>query len=141
MIFRTFLIGAILSLPMPALASRSYQATDYLLRTVEAKCLGERIFVSYLTWHRLGSEGLKEIRVGKKRVPAADLRAIEARLEGRRLIGVSIDGCRRTRNGDVRVWFSVQPDHPDPTRGKFSVSQSFYVRNGRVEFHVRQPVD
>lgn len=130
------------SVHSPALSSRDYNYPDFVLHTIEGQCNGDRIFAEFSTWARgRESVGLQKVEVGPNRLSSAELRTIESQFRGKRIVEVSIVGCRRTSQGDNRVWFTVESEHPDPTTSALPISKSFFVRAGRLEFHEKAPVD
>ncbi len=137
------LAGAIqLTLSAPCYSSVDYKYPEYVTHSLHAECNGERVQASFSTWHRGDAPvGLKSVQVGGKRLSPAELRRIEVQFGGKRIVKVSIVGCRLTSKGGNRVWFTAESERPDPTTNALPVNISFYVRNGRLEYHETAPID
>lgn len=138
---RRLVAGTVAAIAMPVTASVPYQPGSSQIHMIVAECEGEIVNVVFTIRgdrHQIGLNSLSVNGVGLKPTEIAKANAL---LAGQQLAELEFLGCRRTQQGDVRHWLQLEPSITPANAHDLTRSKWFYVRNGKIEVHERQPVD
>ena len=137
----TLLATSVISGETSVFANVPYQGSTSDIRSIAVDCLGEKVVIDFVRRSNQLTSGLRSININGSILSPAEIAKANQLLEGQKLSAVEFMGCRKTKQGDIRHWISLEPPITARNANQVSRSKRFYVRHGKVEIHERQPVD
>jgi hypothetical protein len=130
-----------ISIGTASLANVPYQGSTSDVQSIAVVCSEQEVNIAFVRRSDRIASGLQSVRIGGESLASAEIARANALLQGQKLSAVTFMGCRKTRQGDLRHWISLEPSISAKNANQVSRSKWFYIRHGKVEVHERQPID